>query len=333
MRTLVGLGASALMALATVAAFAHRTPPPLAPTSLGVEHLHFNALTMNGERLLAAGAMGEILYTDNQGGEWKRANVKQDRQALLVSMAFSKDKKVGMAVGHEGWILRTQDGGKTWEEVAFDKENGEPLMSIAQLPSGEWVAVGAFGRALHSLDGGNSWQAWPLPEEVQDKHLNRIAHSDDGQYWLIAGELGLLVESKDFGQTWHMVPPFYNGSFYNAMALPNGGWLTYGMRGNVYRKADAHSAWQQSTVGAPVSFFSHTLQADGNITLVGQGATIGVSNNNGQSFSLQKVPGRATLTDVVQSPNGKTWIASTSGIQTLPTAAPGEAAARQGASK
>lgn len=52
-----------------------------------------------------------------------------------------------MAIGHEGQILRSDDGGKNWKELAFDKENGEPLMSIARLPSGAWLAVGAFGRA------------------------------------------------------------------------------------------------------------------------------------------------------------------------------------------
>lgn len=333
MKTAVGLGASALMALATVTAFAHRTPPPLAPAASSVEHQHFNALTFNGERLLAAGALGEIVYTDDQGGQWKTAAVKQDRQALLISMAFADDQKTGMAVGHEGWILRTQDGGQTWSEVAFDAQNGEPLMSVARLPSGQWIAVGAFGRALQSTDHGDSWQPWALPEEVQDKHLNRIAHSDDGQYWLIAGELGLLVESTDHGQTWQTVPPFYNGSFYNAMALPDGGWISYGMRGNVYRKAHAQAAWEQSAVNAPVSFFGHTRQADGSIALVGQGATIGVSTNGGQSFNLQKIAGRATLTDAVHSPQGQTWIASTAGIQALSQLNSAETAASQGATK
>lgn len=333
MKTLVGLGASALMALATVAAFAHRTPPPLAPIASGAEHLHFNTLTLNGDRLLAAGALGEIFYTDDQGKQWHNATVQNNRQALLVSLAFSDDKKTGMAVGHEGWILRTQDGGKTWDEVAFDEQNGEPLMSVAHLPSGEWVAVGAFGRALHSTDNGKSWERWSLPESVQDQHLNRITHSDDRKYWLITGELGLLVESSDSGQTWHTVEPFYNGSFYNAMALPNGGWLTYGMRGNIYRKADANAAWQQSTVSAPISFFGHTRQADGSIALVGQGATVGMSTNGGQSFTLQKVQGRATLTDVVQLPQGQTWIASAAGLQVLPHLAPTQTPVSQGASK
>ena len=147
MKTAVGIGAAALVAFASALAFAPRTPPPLAPTTIGVERTHFNAISLNGERLLTAGAMGEILYSDDKGAHWSPAKLNQDRQALIVSMAFAPDKKLGFAVGHEGWILRTKDGGSSWEEVAFSKENGEPLMSIARLPSGDWITVGAFGRA------------------------------------------------------------------------------------------------------------------------------------------------------------------------------------------
>ena len=67
MKTAVGIGAAALVAFASALAFAPRTPPPLAPTTIGVERTHFNAITLNGERLLTAGAMGEILYSDDKG--------------------------------------------------------------------------------------------------------------------------------------------------------------------------------------------------------------------------------------------------------------------------
>lgn len=319
MKTAVGLGASVLMAIATAVAFAHRTPPPLAAPTQGVEKTHFNTLTLTGERLLVAGALGEILYSEDQGSSWKLATLDHNRQALLVDVAFANDKKNGFAVGHEGWILRTQDGGSSWKEVAFDKENGEPLMSIAQLPSGEWITVGSFGRALISPDQGQTWNKLELPAEVEDKHLSRIAHSEDGRHWLITGERGLVLESNDAGHSWQLVPPFYNGSLYNAMALPDGGWLAYGMRGNVFFRTQADGPWSRANVNAPISFYGHTRLGDGSIVLAGQGGMLAISSDGGKSFVLRKVAGRATLTDVLQNPQGKTWIASTAGLQVLPT--------------
>ena len=318
MKTAVGIGAAALVAFASALAFAPRTPPPLAPTTIGVERTHFNAITLNGERLLTAGAMGEILYSDDKGANWSPAKLNQDRQALIVSMAFAPDKKLGFAVGHEGWILRTKDGGSSWEEVAFSKENGEPLMSIARLPSGDWITVGAFGRALESKDGGQTWQALTLPAEVEDKHLNRIVSSADQQHWLIVGERGLVIKSDDAGATWQIEPAFYNGSFYNAMPTKEGGWLIYGMRGNIFLQATAGAPWSKSEVPAPVSFFGHAQEQDGTIVLVGQGSMLGISKDGGKSFTLERAKGRATLTDIVLTGAAQGWISSDAGLQPFP---------------
>ncbi|WP_417285303.1 WD40/YVTN/BNR-like repeat-containing protein [Comamonas sp.] len=333
MKTAVGIGAATLVAFASALAFAPRTPPPLAPTTLGAEHTQFNTLAMAGDRLVAAGALGEILYTDDRGAHWQAAKLNQDRQALLVNMAFAPDKKTGFAVGHEGWILRTKDGGSTWEEMAFSKENGEPLMSIARLPSGDWITVGAFGRALVSKDNGQSWQALTLPAEVEDKHMNRIASSDDGKNWLIVGERGLVLQSKDSGESWQTEPAFYKGSFYNAMPTRNGGWLVYGMRGNVFLQAEAGAPWTRSSVPAPVSFFGHTLDKDSNIVLVGQGGMLGISKDGGKTFELQKAKGRATLTDIALFNQDKGWISSAAGLQPFPPAAQAAAATGQGATQ
>ena len=318
MKTAVGIGAAALVAFASALAFAPRTPPPLAPTTIGVERTHFNAISLNGERLLTAGAMGEILYSDDKGAHWSPAKLNQDRQALIVSMAFAPDKKLGFAVGHEGWILRTKDGGSSWDEVAFSKENGEPLMSIARLPSGDWITVGAFGRALESKDGGQTWQALTLPAEVEDKHLNRIVSSADQQHWLIVGERGLVIKSDDAGTTWQIEPAFYNGSFYNAMPTKEGGWLIYGMRGNIFLQATAGAPWTKSEVAAPVSFFGHAQEQDGTIVLVGQGSMLGISKDGGKSFTLERAKGRATLTDIVLTGAAQGWISSDAGLQPFP---------------
>lgn len=318
MKTAVGIGAAALVAFASALAFAPRTPPPLAPTTIGVERTHFNAISLNGERLLTAGAMGEILYSDDKGAHWSPAKLNQDRQALIVSMAFAPDKKLGFAVGHEGWILRTKDGGSSWDEVAFSKENGEPLMSIARLPSGDWITVGAFGRALESKDGGQTWQALTLPAEVEDKHLNRIVSSADQQHWLIVGERGLVIKSDDAGATWQIEPAFYNGSFYNAKPTKEGGWLIYGMRGNIFLQATAGAPWTKSEVAAPVSFFGHAQEQDGTIVLVGQGSMLGISKDGGKSFTLERAKGRATLTDIVLTGAAQGWISSDAGLQPFP---------------
>ncbi|MPM89851.1 Ycf48-like protein [bioreactor metagenome] len=190
--------------------------------------------------------------------------------------------------------------------------------------------MGSFGKAVASKDDGKTWEPLALPTEVEDKHLNRIASSAEGKDWLIVGERGLVLRSDDSGTTWHAEPTFYNGSFYNAMSLANGGWLIYGMRGNVFMKADAHAEWTKSSVPAPISFFGHARQSDGTIVLVGQGSMLGLSRDNGKTFTLRKAKGRATLTDVVLLDKNQGWIASDAGLQPLPDLSSTDTPARQG---
>ena len=49
-----------------------------------------------------------------------------------------------LAVGHDGWILRSEDAGSSWREIRYDSDLGEPLLGI-------WSAGGdnvmAFGSA------------------------------------------------------------------------------------------------------------------------------------------------------------------------------------------
>lgn len=321
MRTPVGLAVAVLMGLGALQAFSHRETPPLAATQLAVNRMHLNTLNQSKAGMVAGGELGNLLYSTDQGKHWLPAKVSDNRQALINQISFAADGMEGMAVGHEGWILHTTDGGLSWQEVAFDEKNGEPLMGIARLPSGAWIAVGAFGRALRSDAQGKNWEPLALPASVEDKHMNRIVGSADGQRWLIVGERGLVLRSTDSGDTWAVIEPFYNGSFYNALALPNGGWLAYGMRGNVFHTTGGDAPWIASEMPVQASFYGHSLRPDGSIVLVGQGSLVATSKDGGAHFSISRVAGRASLTDVLMAPDGTGWLASDAGLQPYSLAA------------
>lgn len=309
---------AAIMAAAATQAFAPRPTPPLAATRLAVQHMHLNTLAASQAGLVAGGELGHLLLSTDRGQTWSEAKLSSDRQALINQVAFAADGQFGIAVGHEGWILRTQDGGHTWEEMAFDDSNGEPLMSVARLPSGDWLAVGAFGRALRADPQGRHWTRVTLSTDIEDKHLNRIVGSADGRQWLIVGERGLVLRSGDGGQTWAPLPAFYNGSFYNALALPAGGWLVYGMRGNIYRAESLDGAWTRVEMPVTASFMGHAVARDGRVFLVGQGSLFATSTDGGAHFSISRAQGRATLTDLLLQADGRGWLASDAGLQPFP---------------
>lgn len=337
MRTLVGLSMAALMAVAASYAFSPRATPVLAPTVLPVSQMHFNALVRSKAGWVAAGELGTIVVSADEGRSWERARVAPERQALINQVAFDADGVTGLAVGHEGWVLATRDGGRSWTEVAFADKNGEPLMSVARLPTGVWVAVGAFGRAIQSADEGRSWTPLPLEGvEVDDRHLNRIVGSPDGREWLVVGERGLVLQLDPQTLRWQTVPPFYKGSLYNAAALGDGRWVVYGMRGNAFYSSDGGRSWARAQLPVPASFFDHAIGADGRLVLVGQGGLLATSRDAGHSFTLARAGVRATLTGLQLLPDGSGWLASDAGLLPLPEAPapiPTTPAAASGASR
>jgi hypothetical protein len=83
-----------------------------------------------------------------------------------------------MAVGHEGWILRSSDGGWSWSEARLRREERRAADGRgAAAFRGRWVAGRAPSGARCSLKTIKAGPGQPLhlPEAgVEDKHLNRI---------------------------------------------------------------------------------------------------------------------------------------------------------------
>lgn len=139
-----------------------------------------------------------------------------------------------------------------------------------------------------------------------------------------------MLCSQDQGESWTQVPEFYNGSFYNALALPHDGWLVYGMRGNAF-VSRGDGPWQRAEIPAPVSFFGSTVLPDGRILLLGQGSIVATSKDGGAHFALSRLAGRATLMDIALQPDGSGWLASDAGLMPYSLADAPQASAPQAA--
>lgn len=326
MKVLVGLAISALVGLAGVLAFSPRSMPALKPTEIPVERMQINGIQETRVGWVMAGELGQILISRNRGQSWTPATLSVSRQALINRLVFADDTR-GLALGHEGWILRTVDGGRNWKEVAFQAEGGEPLFDAAHLPSGDWLVVGAFGRVLRSRDGGLSWNNESIPG-LTDWHLNGIAASADRRHWLILGEAGTLLRSEDGGDHWQVVEPFYDGSLYGAVSLGDATWLAYGMRGRLFRSSDDGRSWQAVPLPNPTSLYGGTLTPDGKVLLVGQGGTVLASTDRGRSFQVVRETGQENLTQILVPVQGPWLLTSDAGLRRFePAAAKGDAAA------
>jgi len=271
-----------------------------------------------GKRLVAVGDRGHILYSDDQGATWAQAKVPT-RQ--LLTAVFFVDEKHGWAVGHDAQILASTDGGATWTQQYQDLKREAPLLDVWFKDASHGLAIGAYGALLETDDGGNTWEDVSDRLDNEDQfHLNAIAAVKDAGLFIV-GEQGSMFRSSDDGQTWEKLEGPYEGSLFGVIgtAQPQT-LLAYGLRGNLYRSTDFGSTWEQVELKAArgaleFGLSGATLLEDGSLVVVGNGGSVVVSHDDGQTFSVFNRPDRISLSAVTAAGNGNLILAGQGGVR------------------
>ncbi|WP_191488142.1 WD40/YVTN/BNR-like repeat-containing protein [Pseudomonas sp. FEN] len=278
-----------------------------------------------GNRLVAVGDRGHILFSDDQGGHWTQARVPT-RQMLTA--VYFVDERHGWAVGHDAQILASEDGGATWTRQFEDLKREAPLLDVWFKDASTGFAVGAYGALLATSDGGQHWENVSERLDNPDQfHLNAIAAVKDAGLFVV-GEQGSMFRSADWGQTWERVEGPYQGSLFGVIGTAQPSTLlAYGLRGNLYRSTDFGSSWApvelKATRGAlEFGLSGATLLGDGSLVIVGNGGSVIRSSDDGVTFSVFNRPDRISLSAVTAAGNGKLILVGQGGAHTTtPTGA------------
>jgi len=264
-------------------------------------HCVLLAIARAGERLVACGEHGVVVLSENAGRTWRQAQVPVS--VTLTSLAFA-DARAGWAVGHLGTVLRTDDGGQTWQHV-FDGTRApqpvtDPLMQVALRGDGSLVAVGAYGLALASRDGGRAWQsiAPGLPNPENYSLYGYVERG--GEQWLF-GEQGFMLraEKGDFRPVQAPSP----ATLFGGLALRDGTLLLAGLRGKVLRSAAPGADLEAISTPVDASLFAGVQQDDGAVVLAGAAGQLLASRDAGETFKLLPLPARFPFSGIVAAPD------------------------------
>jgi photosystem II stability/assembly factor-like uncharacterized protein len=283
------------------------------------------AIASAGDRLVAAGERGIIVYSDDQGASWKQARVPV---SVTLTTLFFASREVGWAAGHDGVIVRTTDAGTTWHKQ-FDGNAGNALIladlkarlaaaqgndastrerlenALADAESsskfgpslpllGLWfgdadngLAVGAFGQLFQTIDGGKSWATLSARiSNPEGLHFNSIAKVGDGSL-VIAGEGGKLRRSRDRGASWETLDTGYTGHLYGALAPAGSGKIiAFGFGGTVLVSGDNGKNWQRVPKRVNKAIVSGVVLPDGAVVLAAGDGHLLVSRDQGANFDL-----------------------------------------------
>ena len=273
-----------------------------------------------GSRVVAVGARGYIVWSDDEGRTWQRA--KSPEAPLLTALDFATGE-VGLAVGHDSVILATADGGRSWTQVFAAPAEQRPLMDVLHVSREAAIAVGAYGAYYESGDGGRTWNARKVIAD--DKHLNAILALGDGRL-LILGEAGTILLSPDAGKSWGPVESPYKGSFFGGVVATDGGIVAFGLRGRIYRSADGAKSWTQVDNTSLAAIMSGTRLPDGTLVLAGAAGTALVSRDHGRSFVPVDTGSTRVLAKAVLGTSGQLLLLGEAGARQVPLAPAGRKA-------
>jgi len=306
------------------------------------------AVTRAGDRLVAAGQRGHILYSDDGGQTWVQATVPVSSD--LTGVYFPTPKK-GWAVGHDGIVLSSDNGGTSWTKQLDGRQANRLLMESLEHKSKErkasapdanlleeskrfveqgpdkpfldvWFSdekngyvVGAFNLIFKTTDGGKTWESWfDRTDNPSRMHLYAIRPAGDMLY--IAGEGGMLLKLDSAKQRFDRLQSPYNGSFFGLVGKP-GMVLAYGLRGNVFRSDNGGAIWQKVEVAVPAALVGGAVLRDGGIVLVSQSGQVLKSTDNGRSFRAVPVNRSMPLAAVVEAGSDKLLIVGLRGTRTI----------------
>lgn len=199
--------------------------------------------------LWVAGSNGKIVTIDAQG---KAQALTTPTEQTLQDIA-SWDERRGVAVGNDGVVLITADGGATWKKADEVPRStvANKLTRVRLAPNGQAVAVGEMGALLYSKDFGAHWTR--LREE-EDVAWNDVAILPGGQV-VVVGEFGRVLHSADNGVTWTTQPvPVESSLMAVAFRNPNEG-VAVGLEGVVLLTQDGGRSWQRMEVASRAHLF------------------------------------------------------------------------------
>ena len=223
-----------------------------APTALNPTQRQLLDIARAGERIVAVGAAGLIITSDDYGESWRQANVPVS--ATLTAVVFPTPE-LGWAVGHAGVILHSGDGGSSWQlqfdgrraNAAFLTFAAERRAELEELLTALDEDPAADSSAREDLEYALE-DAIFLEEDAQlavetgpaDPFLS-VAFMD-ARRGIAAGAYGMLYRTDDGGENWEIAldgienPDRFH--YYSIQATAAGEVFLAGEAGLLYRSVD-----------------------------------------------------------------------------------------------
>jgi len=250
----------------------------------------------NDSTATLVGADGVILNTKDGGITWDQQESNTTNILYCVDVTYkiySMDSPqripIGIAVGENGTILRTINGGYTWN--ILDGGTLNHLRGVSSTIVTQSVIIcGDSGTVLYSNNAGETFT-----QEISQTTVNlyAIGYSPDvpmvnrlaARVVLVVGDQGTVLLSNDDGITW---TPLTSGIAVNFRAVSWADPYTatvVGEGGAIYNTTDRGISWNPTRTNFLCNFYGVKYLDSSTVVAVGDNGTIARSTDRGETFT------------------------------------------------
>lgn len=229
-----------------------------------------------------------------------------DLKPNLYGLAFAKrsaerDSTLAWAVGQNGTVVHTTDGGTKWKRK--DTGSTNTLADVFFVDEKTGWAVGANGTILHTADGGETWR---VKERITENYLMAVRFH--GSIGIIAGANGEILRTTNGGTTWvrdinNRFLPFRSVTFLDGQR----GWAA-GLGGKILATEDGGKTWKMQPSDVKDDLHAVHFINEKNGVAAGANGRILHTTDGGQSWKRAETPQtEAVIRALCMTSEGNGW--------------------------
>ena len=217
---------------------------PLYSRTVGWQHIHGLGIEPADRIILYIATHGDFYHSHDGNPPFKVDIVRADY------MAFNAPPSAGIplyASGHPSTggntgLIRSMDGGQSWESVAKVLEPPVDFHAMAVSRSDPNVIIGfdSGGRGLFkTVDSGKTWETLQYPD-----YISALAISPSDSQIVFAGTGKGIFQSNDGAKSWIQLDE-YKGITILAMSFDENGVLYASNQFGLSRSSDLGETWEK----------------------------------------------------------------------------------------
>lgn len=270
-------------------------------------------ITEGNQRAIMVGERGHILVSESRT-DWRQIGNVPTRSTLTAVTAVG-DRV--WAVGHDGVILHSADGGLNWalqrrqewtppaeDDLDRDPRFGAPLLDVYFTDEDSGFAIGAYSLILRTDDAGATWTQVQL-SGTGSKATQDDAEGDDeetaDQNWMFSDEELALDEEDD---------PHLNG----IVRTPSGQLFIVAERGSAFRSRDGGTTWERLSLPYDGSMFGILSLGEGRLLAYGLRGNVLESRDDGANWAAVETGTTLSLLGGAALPDGGAVIVGANGV-------------------